>query len=300
MDNKKLKNIENAFYSTAVGLQKQDDFYIYKTEEYFGVAILNEFDKKIDESFSNVEIKSEKLIMDNKEINVLSLMSNLSTHKNQFALFCLQFVEKGYNNENRKLIVETPLKWWENWRDLIGNKLIKSSPYDVISELIVLEKLAEHSKDIKWEGPKNTSVDIVADNKHYEVKSSRIRYENTVTITSQFQLEEIKGDISLVFVKLEKMVGGESINTITKRLRKLENTNIDEIEKKLHNKGYREKSSSRNVSYVIHEIRCYNVGKDFPKITLESFKDNMIHENIVKISYTISLNGIKYENWKGK
>lgn len=298
MDNNKLKNIEKAFFSTAIGLKKQDDFYIYKTGDSFGVAIENKFDKNIDESFSNVEIKSEKLLVNNEELNLITLMSSLSTHKSEFALFCMQFVDNVNDGEIRDKITKDPLEWWKNWRDLIGNKISKSSPYDVISELIVIEILANRSEDVKWEGPNKTSIDIVSNNKFYEVKSSRVRYENEVTISSQFQLEENFKDLYLIFVKLEKLTGGETINKIVERLRKSNKVNIDEIEKKLHKKGYRKDSSNRDISYVIHEIRCYNVQEDFPKITLGSFKKNIIHENITKISYTISLNGIKYYNWK--
>jgi hypothetical protein len=45
------------------------------------------------------------------------------------------------------------------------------------------------------------------------------------------------------------------------------------------------------------EKRIYTVDEDFPKITAESFKGDVIPHAIVAINYTVDLDGISYYSW---
>lgn len=298
-----MKNIHNTiineFYNKMNGIIKIDDYYVIKNDNYLGVALDNVNNITIDEMFSNVKINSSNIYIANEEINIIMLTSSLLTHKKEFALFCSQFLEYGYNNENRNLILNDPLTWWKGMRELIGNQFTEFKPYDIIAELLVLEHLAVNNQKPEWNGPSGSSVDVVSNDKFYEVKSTTVRYENQVTISSQFQLESNNQDLFLIYIKMEKLDGAESINKILKRLINNPNVNYELIIEKLKKRGYRENSSNRDISYAIHEIRCYTVDENFPKITINSFKDNKIHENIKKIKYVVDLNGIDYINWKG-
>lgn len=289
--------ILSQFYNTSLGLYKLDDFYIYKDVDTFGVGIINENEILIDETLANVEIKDFSFqINETDKINLILLSSSLKTHKNEFATFCTHFIEKGKNNENRKLLLSEPHKWWNNWRELIGNKLHKIEPYDVLAELLALEIISNKETDIIWGGPQGSSIDITTKETYYEVKSSVVRFENEISISSQYQLDEsnLSKKYKLVYIKMEKLNGGETINKSLERIRKKSNLDYEAIEKELHQKGFRKNSSSRNISYVILEMRLYDVDDNFPKITKESFKDDKIPENIKKITYMVSLEGIKY------
>lgn len=294
-----LKEIINSFYSKALGLKKMEDFYIYKNSDYFGVALLNENNVEVNESFSNVILKTEKLRIDAKDLNFVTLMTNLSTHRNEFASFCMHFIEND-GNGTRRLILNNPLDWWNKWKELIGNKLHNPKPYDVVAELLTIVELINKKEKIEWNGPLGSSIDITTKDSFYEVKSSLVRYENEVTISSQYQLTEDGKVTYLIYYKLERLEGGESIDSTMEKIKNKigeENNLYLDIEKKLDLKGYKKHSSIRKIEYVIHEIREYLVDDKFPKITKQSFKEDKIPNNIKKIYYVVNLDNINYKIW---
>lgn len=290
--------ILSEFYNTSIGIYKINDFYIIKDNRSYGVAIENINNLTIDERLANVEIKS--IIFETNSLgslNLLVLTSSLKASKNEFASFCIHFVDKGQDGSNRELVVNNPLKWWNNWKELIGNKVSNKSPYDVVAELLTFEKLVRDDINTKWAGPTGSTIDLETSNAFYEVKASIVRFENEVTISSQFQVDDepLDKDINLIYMKMENIKDGESINKIMNRLSKIEGLDTTIIEEELHKMGFRTNTSIRNTSYIIHEVRLYTVDEEFPKITNSSFKDGLIPANVKKINYTISLEGIKYK-----
>lgn len=295
------EEILTQFYNTSVGLYQKDDYFIFKDQDSYGVGLENINNIKIDENLANVEIKNISFqISDVKSIELIILTSSLKTHKNEFATFCSQFLEKGINNTKRIQVLNSPIRWWNNWKELIGNKLYKTEPYDILAELLCLEKVSSISEQVKWGGPKGSSVDIESKESYYEVKSSIVRYENEITINSQFQLGTGTSDTpyKIAYYKMEKLSGGETINKVMDRLKKNTKIDISNIEKELHKKGYRTNSSSRNISYVVYDIRLYNIDENFPIINKNSFKKGVIPDNIKKLSYVVSLEGLSYINWE--
>ena len=69
------------------------------------------------------------------------------------------------------------------------------------------------------------------------------------------------------------------------------------IEVELRKLGIMPGSIERKERYKILEKRKYKVDNNFPKITNESFKNDMIPENILHIVYSIDLDGLNYEKW---
>lgn len=299
MKNNIIGQIKDTFYSKAIGLKKIENFFIYKREEDFGVAIENIYEVAIDESFSNVRIRNERLLVNNKEISLITLMSSLETHKEEFASFCMQFVDE--DSTIRMQILNNPIDWWNKWKELIGNKLHNPKPYDIIAEIYTLNKLLKEKKDVEWKGPVGSTIDISTNEYYYEVKSSLVRYENEITVSSQFQLQNEFNNKILIYYKMEEMEGGHSISSILESIAdKIGKDSVifGNIEKKLEQKGYRENSSIRKKSYLIHEIREYFIDDEFPKITKESFVEGKIPANIKKIYYIVNLDNIKYKNWE--
>lgn len=290
-----LEKIKRTFYSYATGLRNEGTYYIYKTENEYGVAVDNINNIKIDEQFSNVRIKNISLKNKDKEYSLITLMSDLTTHKSEFAAFCMQFID----DDNIAIVQETPLKWWKKWKELIGNKLHNPRPYDIIAELYTIYLLkTKNIKGINWTGPVGSSIDVTTDDIFYEVKSSLIRYENEITISSQYQLNLEEKITNLIFFKMEKMDQGVSINDLIDKISKLDIELVDFIEEKLEKKGYRKHRSIRNDKYVIHEIREYQVNDDFPRITEKSFINGKYPKNVKKITYTINLDNLDYEIWE--
>lgn len=294
---KLLNEIQSSFYSKATGIKKIKDFYIYKKENEYGVALENIYNAKIDESFSNVKIKNEIIMVNNKQLEILSLMSSLESHKKEFSFFCMQFIE----NDVRKLILQRPLEWWDKWKELIGNKLHNPKPYDLIAELYTILRLLEENKEkVEWKGPVGSSIDITTSLSTYEVKASLVKYENEITISSQYQLGDYQVSNNVVFYKMEEMDVGISINDVLSKIANNKNSSdkmINDINEKLNLKGYRPNMSVMNKKYIIHEIRKYPIDNNFPKISIETFKDNKIPNNIKKISYVINLDNLQYESW---
>lgn len=299
MDNT-LERIKIQFHTASEGLRQIDDFYTFKYEGEFGVAFENIHNVKINEKFSSVSLETRSITYANNSdgIELILLSSNLKTHKNEFASLCMQFIEKGQNEENRNIVISNPILWWQKWKELIGNRMYDPKPYSVIAELLTLERLQKlEEKDILWSGPFASSIDIQTKTKNYEVKSSLIRYENEITVSSQFQLaqKEEVNPIFLYYYKMEELLNGETINKVVSRLGELKKVSIQEIEKKLDSLGFPKNASVREKSYVVHEIRKYKINNNFPRITKDSFKDGKIPANIKKIVYTINLDNIEYE-----
>ena len=98
--------------------------------------------------------------------------------------------------------------------------------------------------------------------------------------------------LELYFVRLEESKEGVSINKILKSIENKNYKNVDKILKRIKEIS----SGSREKNYNILEIRKYDVDNEFPKITIDSFKNNSIPKNIINIKYIIDLEGIKYEN----
>ena len=69
------------------------------------------------------------------------------------------------------------------------------------------------------------------------------------------------------------------------------------LEDQISRAGYELGSSARSQKYSILEKRVYAVDKDFPRITAESFKNDIIPSAITEITYTIDLDGLPYRAW---
>lgn len=52
-----------------------------------------------------------------------------------------------------------------------------------------------------------------------------------------------------------------------------------------------------NNTLSILEKRNYSVDESFPRITANSFKDEVIPYGIVEINYTVDLDSLPYHNW---
>ncbi len=269
-------------------LNKTYPAWVVRFNDGYGVAVPYS-GKEINETFANVSLFSSKYKFNDNEINCLFLMSDVELTRNEFANFCTDFVFPGVAGEKRNELVSNPVNWWQKWKTLIGNSISEKRPYAVLGELILYEYLLRTKRNVKWEGPKSSSHDIVCSDAEYEVKSTLSRYDKIVHITGQFQLQTASKELFLCFCRFEKNTNGISIEDLVNRLVYDRSISAEEINRNLLKLGYGVGNSARSEKYQLHEIICYLVDEKFPKISPEMFKQGSLPLGIKRISYDIDL-----------
>ena len=66
------------------------------------------------------------------------------------------------------------------------------------------------------------------------------------------------------------------------------------LESQLEAKGFIKGNSIRDKKYIQLERRKYVIDDNFPRIVESSFKNDVYPKNIIKILYTIDLEGLDY------
>ena len=263
----------------------------------YGVAIPYSGEQEINESFANARIYSS-VIRFNAETEQKALV--LTTESRDivlpFSALCAELLDPGIDGVFRSEITTSPVKWWKEWKSLLGNKNIDARVYDVLGELCVLDYLIANGEDASWNGPSGASYDIETDRRFVEVKSSVIRDRKEITISNQFQLDPPDKHLDLVFCQFEQTVlSGLSINILVDRL-SARGVNIGAINQKLKELGFEEGRSSRNKMFILHGMLKYTVGSDFPRITPESFVGGVLPAGVTKFTYTVDLSGMTPES----
>ena len=269
--------------------------YAIRTLDGYGVAIEWDIDKPVSEYFSSAHLLSAKTTINGTSKNLLILISNREEDRNEFASVCAQFVDPGKNGNERRKLMDDPIVWWQTWKNLLGNTSSDKTPYSVLCEMLVLKHVLSFDPSAKWTASEAGTHDIESENHSYEVKSTIVRYGALLTISSQFQLLTPK-PLDLYFLRVEESPVGISINDVVGELTE---NGYDEyiLESQLSKAHFDKESSYRDKKYSILEKRIYTVNEDFPKITAESFKGDVIPHAIVAINYTVDLDGLSYYSW---
>lgn len=263
----------------------------------YGVAIPYSGEQEINENFANARIYSS-MIRFNEETEQKALLLTTESYEIDvpFSALCAELIDPGTNGEFRNEITNSPVQWWKEWKNLLGNKNIDDRVYDVLGELCVLEWLISNGEDANWNGPSGASYDIETEKRFVEVKSSVVRERKEITISNQFQLDPPGKSLNLVFCQFEPTVGtGVSINILVDQL-KNKGVNIAGLNQKLKELGFEEGRSSRNRTFILHDMLKYVVDSDFPRITSASFVNGVMPNGITKITYTVDLSGMTPES----
>ena len=262
--------------------------YALKFGNEYGVGISFASDIEVNEEFSSVSFRTIELEEQGKLLYLSCENINL---RNYFASFCVSFIDE----ENIYEVVENPLEWWKNWSQLLGNKKYDKKPYSLLSELIAVKSLYVDNKELVWGGPDFRSHDIELEEFDVELKSTLLKSKTEITISSLYQFDFQK-KLFLYFIRLEKTKEGININMLVKDLIALGYSKND-LESKLMQMGYPLGNSAREENYTILEKRKYAVDSNFPRITLDSFKENHLFESITKITYNINLSNLEFIEW---
>lgn len=264
--------------------------YTYNSINEIGVIVPNPQKKVILERFSSVKFESKSYEIEGTFQDFLQITTSLRKRTNEFGIICSNFVDEGYQGKNRKIIQNDPFEWWKGWQELIGNKMEIKSPASLFAELVALRSIFKKNKTAKLGSFKSKTYDIETDESNYEVKSTVSKYENSITINSQFQGDNIvDAPLYLYFIRIEENQTGECINDVVKELDNM-SYNVSEIEEHLLSLGYYEESYARKIKYAIMEKKLYEIDDSFPKLVLTDEQK----KNIIKIEYTVDLSGLNF------
>ncbi|MCI8670069.1 MAG: PD-(D/E)XK motif protein [Lachnospiraceae bacterium] len=296
-----LEEIRECFASTQNGardlrsLSKEFPAMVIRNNDGYGVAIEFNDERDISENFANSRLFTQIIRIENDERKYLILSCMRDSLRYEFATVCAQFVEPGLDGIERKNLLDDPLNWWKQWRELMGNTISNREAYSVIAEMMVLDDLYKKDNSVEWAAVISGSHDIEGDQGSYEVKSTIKRYGASITISSQHQLQSLKR-LYLYFCRLEQSKEGVSINDMKNKLVE-DGYDKEKIEQQLFHLGYEKGASVREDKYKVLEKRKYEVDDKFPRIVDSSFKGDHIPDLVTQITYTIDLDGLEYNVW---
>ncbi|SDN79088.1 PD-(D/E)XK motif protein [Alkalicoccus daliensis] len=242
----------------------------------------------VNESYANIRLHTSYLPFADIHGQWLVLSSTVYSLRNEFALICADFIQSKAGE------IAEPFQWWGKWKNLMGNAVVNKSPHSLIGEMKVVEHLLKQNKEVTWEPSEYSSTDVKTAEHSYEVKSSTVRFDQRITINSQFQFEQPD---YLIFCRFEKTNRGESINSMVEKLHVL-GMDRDIINLELNRIGFQEGSSTRNINYELIENRKYDMNQELPGRELQEFIQSYNDPHVIKISFDIDLTGITYEPFK--
>lgn len=290
-----MESLASASYNTAIEIKaiKPHLAWVAKESDKYGVFIPYENSIDIYEVFSGIQLESTEVTISNKNHRVLYLHSKNKALRLEFSMIAAHFVDPGPNGEARSALNLNPQDWVNNWSSLLGNSFRKKSVSSLLGELIILDHLYHTDKDVVWTGKSKGTHDIESTTANYEVKSTILRYDSLISISSHHQLESDL-PLYLFFVRFEKSKSGVSLSKVLDSL--LSNGYSTEIIDIVTKFGYSELKSEYKETYKVLEIRKYVIDENFPKILMEDLQELDKSNCIVKVQYTIDLNGLQYQS----
>lgn len=301
-----LKSIKECFASldegssrAIEGLSNKYKAYAIRIGKSYGVGIPVGDETDYIENFTKAKIETSIFNVGEENVKMLFLSSEVYGVRKEFALICSDFVDPGNDGKKRKEILANPDSWSAFWSDLLGNTKKTKKVYDVLAEMGTLLYVFNKDKSAKWTGAKSGTHDIETKNFSYEVKSTNVKYGNTVTISSQNQLEPTFPNkvVKLSFCRLEKNPYGQSIEDFIEILGN-QGYDLNEMEDNLKILGFAKGRKERHDKYVFLEKKLFIIGEDFPKINFSDIKDEKTRDRLIKLVYTIDLTGLENEIFK--
>lgn len=277
-----------------------EDFpaYTIKTDNGYGVAIPLENNIEVNEDFANAKLKTQSYTLPSSETTqlFLTLTTNNSVNQKAFSALCEQFVFPGNYGEFRKEITNTPIKWWMEMKQILGNRNVDNLIYDTLGELWTYDHLIRTGRNVVWNGPSGSSTDIECDDAMVEVKSTISRSRKEITIHGKTQLTPPENkELYLYYCVFEISANtGCSINDIVYGLAR-DGYDVTRVNDLLASKGLEIGKSARNRKFILWNVYKYIIDDRFPRISDNSFVGGKEPDGITSISYTVSLEGIPCE-----
>ncbi|MFA7063184.1 MAG: PD-(D/E)XK motif protein [Methanomethylophilus sp.] len=268
--------------------------YTYRCQKQYGVSFeVPDSTPEIDESFSNIMLQNNIIRLENgKTETMLNLFCDKPGFERAFSAMAADFVDP----TNRGRIIANPYEWWQEWKEMVGNVDHRQDAYSILGEMVVANYLYQNQQHPVWQG-ESSVVDIVADCGGCEVKSSILRNNCTVEISSRFQLKHDINPLNLYYCLFERTTSEKSGTSIDDQIKRMVSVGFNklELEKKLGRLGFKSGKAARKTLYRLIEIRRYPVDNSFPTLTENSFKNDRIPVGITEIKYTVDLSSMKYK-----
>ena len=90
--------------------------YAINSNGFKGIAIKTTNDVQINESFNKVKVINCILNISSEQFNAILLYTNEQNMSYHYGMLCIDFLKK------KDLIKINPLKWFEEWKDLLDIK----------------------------------------------------------------------------------------------------------------------------------------------------------------------------------
>ena len=272
-----LKSFDTKYSSWAIKLNNS-----------FGVAFTIDSKYVINEKFSNVRYHTNTFEIDGITTHLLMLTSSSKELRYEFASLCAMFLDPGAEGAERKQILNDPIKWWENFKELMGNKTYEKEVHSILGELVTFYYLYSRNNKLEWNGPNGATVDIEDSQSSHEVKSTLLRYDSVVEISSQYQLSN-KNQF-LYFCRFEKSPNGISVNQVSQMIVSLGYSKT-KLEEMLIKMGFEENSLIRAEKYKLLEMRKYIADNNFPVLIIDDIFDQRFIDHVVQVKYKLDLKG---------
>uniref|UniRef100_UPI00403F4749 PD-(D/E)XK motif protein n=1 Tax=unclassified Oceanobacillus TaxID=2630292 RepID=UPI00403F4749 len=163
--------------------------------------------------------------------------------------------------------------------------------------MLVLNYLQKSNivSNLKWVGYKGSTYDISTQNKEIEVKASLNKFDNSITISNQYQLYAgLTHEIYVLRFETSHNEIGIAIDDIVKEL-KMNGYPEKEIENRLDTINLSKNSAIRRQKFILLNCKKYDL-KDVTPLTVEKAMNNFLELDLVKkITVEIDLANIKNE-----
>lgn len=229
---------------------------------------------------------------------MLLLQCSDMVSRNEFAVKAAKFVDPGNDRHLRQELIAAPEAWWNRWKNISGNIGSNLQPYDIIGEMLVLERSMQEGAHPRWVGVERGTHTIELDMAGIEVKSTTKRCRYEVPIHGVYQLLPMPGKrLYLDFLRFERADEdpGRNVNNLAQSLKQL-GFDEEELEMRLAVLGLEAGRGARNRRYRVVEWQRYSVDDTFPAITETSFKRNRLPRHVVGLTYTLDLAGLPGSN----
>lgn len=250
--------------------------------------------KRFDEVFNKIRIHTVQGDQTGTSPPMVYLTCLDYSQRETFATVASHFLAAEY----RGLVSADPVRWWNQWKELLGNTVHAEQPYTVLAELVVLQKLFEIAiPELDWAGPNSATHDITSSILDVEVKSTLMKTDSTVTISSPHQLRVFDSrPLFLFHVRLEPGFQGESIDSIRDQIVATDKITSDRLDAQLSRAGLPPGRHARRVKYEILSVEIYPVTSSFPKLESGDFVGGQPPRGVSVSSYQVDL-AFAVEKW---
>lgn len=235
-----------------------------------------------------------------------SLVLTETSQEQVFISMCANLIDYSSDALAEKDALRKVAFRFKQWQRLMAYKrlalMTAEAQKGLIGELIYLEKVIASGKDIQsavagWVGPDGADQDFVYDGVWHEIKAVGVAAtEVKISSVEQLGVESIAGE--LVIERIDKCApethDAFTLNQIVKKVYNLLQSDgevLDIYISKLNSLGYISLPEYDMTKYKYSGEEIYNVNDEFPRITR-----NSIRSEIVNVNYSLSIPSIIF--WK--